>query len=172
MPSHKQIKVEPPVRTFGLGSSDTRDLQIIYPGSPVYSGEYKDAQVEAISQEFQDGLVNDGGHTFGSVNLDYGPSTSNPEGAPDLADVEVGGAGLPGSPYAPNIAAAPEDPHNPRNIPAAGAEATQRKQGSGGPFNSPPGASSENSIPSPKHTTERIAGQRIGQLIYGRSSSE
>lgn len=170
MPSHRQIKVNPPVRSYGLGSSDTADMQILYPGSPIYAGRYDDAIVEATAQEFQDGLVPDGGHTFGSVNLDYGPSASNPEGAPDLADVEVGGGGLPGSPYAPNIASAPEDPHNPRNIPEAGAEVTQRKQGGGGAFNSPPGSPTNIGVPSPKDTSARIASQRLGALIYGRSS--
>jgi hypothetical protein len=171
MPSHKQIKVEPPVRTFGLGSSDTRDLQLLYPASPVYSGEYKDAQVTAIAQEFQDGTISDEGHTFGTVNLDYGPSTSSPEGAPDFADVEVGGGGLPGSPYAPNIAVAPEDPHNPANIPAAGAEVTQRKRGGGGAFNTPPGANADG-FSVPKDTAQKISSQKIGRLIYGRSSNE
>ena len=41
------------------------------------------------------GEVNDGGHTFGKFNRNY-------IDAPNIADVEWGGGGLPGSPYAPN----------------------------------------------------------------------
>jgi hypothetical protein len=54
---------------------------------------------ESIAKQFQDqvidGVVNDGGHTFGEFSKDYSDS-------PDLNEVETGGGGLPASPYVPN----------------------------------------------------------------------
>lgn len=159
MPTHKQIKVEPPVRTFNMGSSDTGDLKILYSGSPVNDGTLSDAITETIFEVMnQAPILNDGGHTFGTVERDY-------QGSPNLEEVVVGGGGLPGSPYAPNIAVAPTEPHNPRNIPAAGAEITQKRQGGGGAFLG-------DGLLSPNRTSEKIGKRRIGDLIFGKSTSE
>lgn len=159
MPTHKQIKVEAPVRTFGLGSSSTRDLSIVYSGSPVNDGSLSDKIVEDMFQELnQAPVVSDGGHTFGTVNRDY-------QDAPNLADVEVGGGGLPGSPYGPNIAVAPTDPHNPRGIPSAGVEATENARGGGGAFQG-------NGLESPHRTSAKLGSRRIGDLILGKSTRE
>lgn len=159
MPTHKQIKVEAPVRTFGLGTSSTRDLSIIYSGSPVNDGSLSDEIVEVMFQDLnQAPEVSDGGHTFGTVERDY-------QGAPNLAEVEVGGGGLPGSPYGPNIAVAPSDPHNPRGIPAEGVEATENSRGSGGAFQG-------NGLESPSRTSAKIGARRIGDLIFGKSTRE
>ena len=125
--ARKQIMVEPPVRTRGNGSSDTANLRALYPGSPVYRGELTDeVATDNFMNEVLSGEINDGGHTFGTVDIDY-------RDAPNLADVETGGDGLPGSPYGPNIATPPEG-QNPADIPAAGVEATERARGSGGAF--------------------------------------
>lgn len=159
MPTHKQIKVESPVRTFGLGTSSTADLAIIYSGSPVNDGSLNDAIVEEFFQELnQAPVISDGGHTFGTVNRDY-------QDSPNLADVEVGGGGKPGSPFGPNIAVAPTDPHNPAGIPEAGVEATENSRGSGGAFVG-------NGLESPSRTSAKIGARRIGDLIFGRSSRE
>lgn len=159
MPTHKQIKVEAPVRTFGLGASSTRDLSIIYSGSPVNDGSLSDRIVEDMYQELnQAPVVSDGGHTFGTVNRDY-------QDAPNLADVETGGGGLPGTPYAPNIAVNPTEPHNPAGIPAAGAEATENARGGGGAFVG-------NGLDSPHRTSAKLGARRIGDLILGKSTRE
>lgn len=159
MPTHRQIKVEAPVRTFALGSSSTADLTAIYPGSPVNDGSINDAIVETMFQDLNEApVISDGGHTFGTVNRDY-------QDSPNLADVVVGGGGLPGSPYGPNIAVAPTDPHNPAGIPAAGVEATDNSRGSGGAFVG-------NGLESPHRTSAKIGSRRIGDLIFGRSSRE
>ena len=151
MPTHKQIKVEPPVRTYKLGSSDTGDLKTIYPGSPVNDGSLTDKIVETMFEDMnQAPVLSDGGHTFGTVNRDY-------QDAPNLEEVKTGGGGLPGSPYAPNVAVAPTDPHNPKGIPAAGAEVTQKRQGGGG-------YGVGNGLESPK--------RRLGDLIFGKSTKE
>ena len=159
MPTHKQIKVEPPVRRYGLGSSSTSDLTIIYSGSPINDGSLSDEIVEEFFQELnQAPVISDGGHTFGTINRDY-------QDSPNLADVEVGGGGKPGSPFGPNIAVAPTDPHNPAGIPEAGVEATENSRGSGGAFVG-------NGLESPSRTSAKIGARRIGDLIFGKSSRE
>jgi hypothetical protein len=72
---------------------------------------------------------------------------------------------LPGSPYAPNVAVAPTDPHNPKGIPAAGAEVTQKRQGGGG-------YGVGNGLESPSKTSEKIGKRRLGDLIFGKSTKE
>lgn len=162
MAGRKQLVVQPPVRTYGLGSTSTADLYALYPASPVYSGELTDEVAEKIFLDLvKSGEINDGGHTFGTVNIDY-------QTAPDLNTVETGGGGLPGTPYSPNVAVAPEDPHNPAGIPAAGAEATANLRGGGGAFNSVPGTGN-NITANPKDTSAVVSSQKIGDLILGKS---
>jgi len=158
MPTHRQNTVTAPVRTRGNGSADTANLQKIFPGSPIHSGELTDEVIRKQGQELLvDGIVNDGGHTFGEFDRDY------PD-APNLADVEVGGGGLPGSPFAPNIATPPKG-MNPADIPAEGVQATENARGSGSPF---PG----DALASPSKTTKNTAAQKIGSLMLGRSEAK
>ena len=156
MPTHKQIKVESPIRTFGLGSSSTADLKIIYAGSPVNDGTLSDVLAEELYAELnQAPIISDGGHTFGEIERDY-------QGAPNLEEVAVGGGGLPGSPYGPNIAVNAAEPHNPAGIPEAGVAATQNSIGGGGAFQG-------NNFESPSKTSRTIGQRKIGQLIFGKS---
>ena len=142
--------------TGGSGKSDLAVLQAAFPGSPVYSGDLTDeVATEQYMNIVTNAEVNDGGHTFGTVDLNY-------TGAPNLAEVEVGGGGLPGSPYAPNIASPPNG-QNPADIPASGVDATNLARGSGGAF-------SGNGLANPKDTSLVISGQRIGSLIKGTST--
>ncbi len=154
--ARRQIMVQPPVRVRANGSSDTANLQLLYPGSPVYQGELTD---EVATDQYMDqilsGEINDGGHTFGTVDIDYTE-------APNLADVVVGGAGLPGSPFGPNIAVPPEG-QNPADIPEAGVAATEAARGSGGAF-------SGDGLASPHNTSAVISRQTIGTLQRGRST--
>ena len=96
MPTHKQTTVEPPVTVRNMGASDTATLKSAFPASPIHMGEMT---VESIRKQYQetviDGVVNDGGHTFGEFSLDY-------KDAPDLNEVETGAGGLPATPYVPN----------------------------------------------------------------------
>ena len=156
MPTHKQITVEVPATTRGNGSSDTQTLQKAFPASPIYSGELTDEVVRDQGQELLvDGAVNDGGHLFGEFDRDYTDS-------PNLEDVETGGGGKPGSPYAPNIASPGPGSHNPADIPDVGAEATAAARGAGSPF---PGDGLESPDKSSKTTSE----QKIGSLKFGKS---
>jgi len=158
MPARRQIMVQPPAdrMTGGSGKSDLAVLQRAFPGSPVYSGDLTD---DIATSEYMNivtnAVVNDCGHTFGTVDLNY-------TGATNLADVEVGGGGLPGSPYAPNIASPPSG-QNPADIPASGVEATQRARGAGGAF-------SGDGLASPNNTSTVISEQRIGSLLKGTST--
>jgi len=101
------------------------------------------------------GEINDAGYMFGTVDIDY-------KSAPNLAEVVIGGGGLPGSPWAPNIAVPPEG-QNPADIPAAGVEATAAAKGSGGAFQG-------DGLQSPHNTSAIISGQKIGSLAKGTST--
>lgn len=158
MPSHKQWTVETPVTTRANGSSDYEGRTVCYPNSPFYSGELTE---EGVKEQFielvQGPVVNDGGHTFGEFNRDY-------VGAPNFEEVVTGGGGLPGSPYAPNVASA-TSADDPSSIPSEGAEITERARGGGDPF---PG----DGLASPSDTSKNIAAQtiRIGSLKFGSST--
>ncbi len=96
MPTHKQTTVEPVATARDLGRSDSAMMKSAFPASPIHLGEIT---AESIQKQYQeqviDGVVNDGGHTFGEISLDYTDS-------PDLNEVETGGGGLPATPYLPN----------------------------------------------------------------------
>jgi hypothetical protein len=125
----------------------------MYPGSPAYDGTYGDAQVVTKYDEVNTSPINDGGHTFGTVNLDYSD-------APDLSTVTTGGGGLPGTPYSPTPAS-PGPGLNPRNIPTI--DRSLIRGGSGG-------YGVGDNLASPANTSRVIARQRIGNLIFGRST--
>jgi len=96
MPSHTQTMVEPMTTEKGMGTSSTTSVKTSFPASPIYLSEISDAERKDYFQKnVLDGEVNDGGHTFGIFSRDYSE-------APDIASVETGGGGLPGSPWAPN----------------------------------------------------------------------
>lgn len=161
MPTHRQLVVEVPSTTRANGSSDTEALKTAYPGSPLYNnvgGEpsyLTDASVQEFFEgEVIDGEVDDSGHTFGTFNRDY-------VDAPNLEEVVTGGGGLPGSPYAPNVASPPEG-QNPADIPAEGAAVTEAARGGGGPFQG-------STLTSPHETSVNVARQKIGTLMFGDS---
>jgi hypothetical protein len=155
MPTHKQDTVKSSkVTTRGLGAADTTNAILAYPGSPIHSGELTEEIVRAQGQDLVDGITSDGGHTFGSFDMDYSD-------APDFADVEVGGGGLPGAPFAPNIAS-PGEGMNPADIPAVGVEATEAARGAGSPF---PG----DGLASPSKASKSVSRQKLGSLIFGNS---
>ena len=96
MPTHTQTIVDTLPTEAGSGTAGTATVQSCFPASPMYSGEITDDERKAAFEELVLApMVNDGGHTFGEFNRAY-------VDAPNIADVEWGGGGLPGSPYAPN----------------------------------------------------------------------
>jgi len=96
MPTHTQTIVETLPTEQGMGTTSTATVQACFPASPMYSGDITDEERRALFTELVLApVVNDGGHTFGEFNRAF-------VDAPNIADVEWGGGGLPGSPYAPN----------------------------------------------------------------------
>tara|TARA_R110001599_G_scaffold21330_4_gene80036 strand:+ start:627 stop:1154 length:528 start_codon:yes stop_codon:yes gene_type:complete len=99
------------VESGGLGHRNDRNLKASFSGSPLLK-EYSDEAVENICKAAlqgnggpgtsipdigvsEDGVINDGGYMFGLQDLNYTE-------APNLEEVETGGAGLPATPYTPN----------------------------------------------------------------------
>lgn len=156
MASHKQGTVEPPVTVRGMGRAGSGDLNASYSSSPIHSG---DITAESIRLKFQkevlDGVINDGGHTFGTFNPNY-------EDAPDMNDVPTGGGGLPASPYVPN----PVSPGEGSVDPSSQAKAPEG-------FGSTPSATPFTGVGSqlsPKASSEAISAQTLGQYGLGKSS--
>lgn len=158
----EQYKINVPSTTRGNGSSDTASLQTAHPGSPIHRNEIND---EIVTNQGNTLLI---GGELGpdvaaiaywdlptSYTRDYGD-------APNLAEVAVGGAGLPGAPWAPNIAV-PAEGQNPADIPAAGVEVTLAARGGGGAFDG-------DGLASPSDTKENIGRQTIGSLTLGSST--
>ena len=157
MPTHIQITVEPAENTTASGSkSNQQALKSMFGGAPYYADYTKEA-LKAIGQALLlDGVVNDGGHTFGTLNRDY-------TDAPDYGDVETGAAGLPASAWVPNPSSPTDGVNNPGSIPAAPdgyGETPADNWGSG-----------VGSQLSPAASSTQISGQKIGQLASNRSSS-
>jgi len=157
MPTHKQITVEAVSTEGAKGSSDTATLQSMFPASPIHSGELTDAVVrdQGNTLLIENG-VNDGGHTFGTFDRDFGA-------APNLEDVNTGGGGLPGSPYAPAPGSPGPGSMNPTDIPEPPED-----------WPADPGTeygSGEGGTASPSSTSKSISKQTIGDYLFGKSSS-
>lgn len=156
MPTHHQTTVEAVSTTRGPGSSDTSTLQQMFPASPIHSGDLTADSVLAMGNDLLiSAEVNDGGHTFGTFNRDFSE-------APVLADVVTGGGGLPGSPYAPAPGSPGPGSMNPTDIPAPpsnwpGPSGTEYGVGDG--------------LASPAAESQKIAGQTIGDYLFGKSSA-
>ena len=155
MPSHKQITVSPPENQTASGSKANRAaLQSLFPSTPMY-GDYNMDAVTAAGQAMLDGVVNDMGHTFGTLELDY-------IDAPDFGDVETGGGGLPASAWSPNPASPLDGVNNPGSIPEPPDGYGQTPADNWG--------SGIGSQLSPKASSAAISAQKIGDLPKKSSS--
>lgn len=147
-----------PPTTFALGKSDTISRQRAFGSSPFNNG-FDDGGVRLsfseppeLSGRGFDAVLSDGGYMFGSVSRYY------PD-APDLNSVEVGGAGKPGSPWAPNIASPGEgNGLNPSSIPAVGVGATFRAKSDSAAYNA-------GNLISPINTTRGIVPRTLGTTL-------
>lgn len=153
-----------------LGSRRDANLRIMFSSCPTYA-EYNEVAVANAGLSalngaggpgddipeigVADGIINDGGYTFGSFNLNYSD-------APAFTDVTVGAGDLPASAWIPNLTSPGEgngiDPSSKpefpvENLPAAGIE-----------FGNGIG-----SVTEPAITSAGISGQKIGSYIMGRS---
>ena len=158
MPTHKQITVNSAVTEKGMGKAATNDLRNIYTQSPIYTDQISNDQ---LREEFQntvlDAVINDGGHTFGTFDTAY-------VDAPLLAEVKTGGGGLPASPHVPN----PVSP-GPGSM-----NATDQADPPDGYGETPNGqwGSGVGSELGPKSSSEKIASQKLGDYVLGKSSKE
>jgi len=143
---------------FAKGARDQNSLDAAFPQTPMYSGYDADSVakiqqilLQGIASEYvdvKDGIINDGGHFYGTFDLNY-------SGAPNLEDVKTGGAGLPSTPYTPN----PSSPDASGDIPEFSGIMRSRIQfGSG-----------QGGLVSPSITSTEIAKQTVGGLLSGKS---
>ena len=164
MPSIRPgLVVEIPATSFALGRNDTGAKRLAYTTSPLYDGSYSsDAIVRSkflAPPELTGTELNDGGYAFGLVERFYGQ-------APDLATVEVGGGGKPGSPYAPNLGVPGEgNGHNPAAIPASGVALTEAERSRS------QGAFIGNGLVSPNSTVASIVDPTQRSLGIGSGNS-
>lgn len=134
-----------------LSTSDTAVLRQEFASSPIANG-YDAAEVQRLGVDLlQSPTVNDGGHTFGTIDRDYSD-------APKLADVASGPGGLPGSPYTPNTVSPGEG--NGANPTAMGA-----------PVPAPP-STGNGSTSSPDSTSKSISRETIGTYQKGVKSRQ
>ncbi len=160
MPTHNQIITETPITVNtigpGLSTTSTANLHLAFPASPMYNDYTDKAVKDLFTALVLSPVVNDGGHTFGEFRRDF-------HDAPDVSTIQTGGGGLPGTPWAPNIAS-PGPGANPHNIPESGAAATLASPHGGGAFNG-------DGLASPSVTSNKIAtrSRKLGDYIFGKS---
>jgi len=151
------VTEEPAGATFALGRSDIASRQKAFSTSPFLNGYNDVAARTALFKNVAEGIVADGpnGYFAGNASLTF-------RDAPDLSTVAVGGAGLPGSAFGPNIASPGEgNGLNHASIPdLAGVEATTIAAGLNSPTSelkrSGGGFGIGNGLTSPSRTTAAI----------------
>jgi hypothetical protein len=173
MATHRQATVVPfgPPGTGGLGHRSDANLKAAFKYSPLY-GEYSEeavlnAGISALNGNggpgdsipnigVRGGVVNDGGHTFGTHSLNY----DNDGGPQDQDAVTVGGGGLPASGYIPNLSSTVPGNISPSvqpayagTLPAAGVEYGVGLGGTAKPID----------------TSPNVASQKIGDYVKGMS---
>jgi hypothetical protein len=121
--------VEPPdnaSRDGGLGKRNQKNVAAIFSSSPInQNNDYTAEKVNdigisvlngqggpgdsafAADSSIKNGIVNDGGYMFDNVDLKFAGrridgTVDEKYSAPNLMEVELGGEGLPASPYTPN----------------------------------------------------------------------
>ncbi len=154
--------------TTGLRSSirgsDKSLMLNMYAQSPILTGDWNDEKITSYFQNnVLDAEINDGGHAFGLFDTSYvGDKPVKPEGgSPDLAQVKIGGGGLPASPYVPNPTSPGEGSMNAMDQAKAPDEYGKTPSGQFG--------SGAGHAESPKSTAEGIGSQTLGGLILGQS---
>ena len=95
----------------GLSTSNTETLKACFPASPLGQIDQlkddgtKDATANPMMKWYQtnvlDAVINDGGHTFGEVSMNFSSTNATPA-PPALGEADTGGAGKPASAWVPN----------------------------------------------------------------------
>ena len=95
----------------GLSTSSTENLVASFPASPMGTIDQltddgtHDASANPMMKWFQenvlDGIINDGGHTFGECSMNFADTLATPAPA-SLGEAETGAGGWPASAWVPN----------------------------------------------------------------------
>ena len=124
----------------------------------MYTGEITPETIKAQFQdEVLDAVINDKGHTFGTFDTNFGD-------APNLDEVETGGGGLPATPFVPN-------PTSPGEGSMNATDQAEAPEGYGQSPSAQWGSGVGHEL-SPKNSSEKIAGQKLGDYVMGKSSQE
>jgi len=161
MPTHRQrtVDIVPTPRSLGGNVSTSASAQIaeMYPASPIHSGQITVEERRTMFQaDVLNAVVNDGGHTFGTVSTDYVL-------APDMSSVDTRALNLP-SPYVPNPTSPGPGSQNAADKPAP-------PEGFGQTPNETYGSGVGSRL-TPKASSERTARLTLGEYILGKSSPE
>jgi hypothetical protein len=148
-----------------IRGSDKSLMINMYAQSPIFTGDLTDDKITSNFQnDVLDAIINDGGHAFGLFDTSYVSEDTavKPEGgSPDLAQVVIGGAGLPASPYVPNPTSPGEGSMNSMDQASAPEDYGTIPNGQFG--------SGAGHAESPKSTAEGIGRQTLGGLTLGQS---
>jgi hypothetical protein len=154
-------------------SRDDVSLSVSFPDSPII-GKHITITDKERHDYFQDHVldITEGGWCFDSFNRNYdengAPSLENPPPGFGVPDVLTGPEGLPGSPHMPNPVSPGEgggvDPANMGDPPAELESLPQHAS-------MPPFVGVGSGL-SPKTSSKRMAGMRLGDYIMGKSSDQ
>ena len=148
---------------FDKGKSDTASLQKAFPNSPF--GELGDNANNIITEIFLERVTGYNNYPKEyDINLFPNGVDANYGEAPNIDEVITGGGGLPGSPYAPNIASPQVGTVDPRTIPAAGTEATMAAKGAGSPWQD------KDNTNKPDKAARVISMQNLTNIQLGKSA--
>lgn len=116
MPQNTPPQVKPTTR--GMGNSSTATLRSAF-GGPINGAEDQFASVEALRKDYQTRVMEDSGALESAVASYYGITNYSPNyrNSPNLEDVKTGPAGLPATPYYPNVASPGAGSVNPLDLP-------------------------------------------------------
>lgn len=161
MAEQKSILVEPLIVEEKVkGTRFDKNIKSSFSASPIHKKELTDAERFETFIKLTKGVIQNG-HGINSFDTRYLGNDQNP--LPNLEDVEVGGGGLPSTPYTPNLTSPGPGSLNAGNQPAY--EGTFKDKENVSNF-----GSGMNGLTSPSQTSQKIAEQTtLGQYIMGRS---
>jgi hypothetical protein len=149
----------------GKGQRNQRNLAAVFPETPMYT-DYTNTDIIKASVDVDgkeagglvtgtSAVVNDAGvWGLSSVSLEFAD-------APNLNDVETGGAGLPATPYVPNITSPGEgNANNALAMPEYGGDPIPKQNNYG---------TGLGSTANPAKTSLNIGKSTVGSYISGRS---
>lgn len=156
MPSSTQRTVDIVPSDATLGKSGSTRLKTSFPDSPIHSGEIDPAERKKAYMDLSlSAVVNDEGHTFGTLNTDYVNS-------PDLnTEVDIGALNLP-SPYVPNPTSPGPGSQNAADKPPAPEGFAKKSEAYG---------TGDGSGLTPKASSMNIAKMTLGSYIMGKSGA-